>query len=407
MPQAEKVEFEGALGNTLAAKLDLPVGKPRGFALFAHCFSCSKDVLAASRIARRLAGHGVAVLRFDFTGLGQSDGDFANTNFSSNSDDLVKAAEYLGREHQAPAILIGHSLGGAAVLAAAHRIPSVKAVVTIGAPADAEHVTRQFKAKLPEIEETGEAEVSLGGRSFRIKRQFLDDIADHSLETAASELRKPLLICHSPVDEIVGIDNASRLFVAAKHPKSFVSLDDADHLLSKAGDSHHVADIVSAWAERYAAPDPLPSPPKPVTDGVVVQETRLGKFQNWVVNQEHRLLADEPASVGGDASGMTPYGYVSAGLAACTSMTMRMYADHKKLSLDRITVSVVHNKSHVDDCESCEQGKPVKIDLFEKSIRLEGDLSEADRQKLLEIADKCPVHRTLHSEVSVRTQLVD
>ncbi|WP_421792236.1 alpha/beta fold hydrolase [Hyphobacterium sp.] len=405
MPQSRKVEFTGALGDKLAAKLDLPIGYPRAFALFAHCFSCSKDIHAASRIARRLAADGIAVLRFDFTGLGHSEGDFANTNFSSNIADLVKAAGHLESEFEAPAILIGHSLGGAAVIAAAHEIPSVRAVVTIGAPADAEHVAQQFAGSIAEIETEGEATVALGGRPFKIKKQFLDDISGRTLEEAVTHLKRPILVCHSPIDATVGIDNATRLFVAAKHPKSFLSLDTADHLLSNETDSHHVADVVSAWAERYAAPDPLPAPPKPIKDGVIVQETGLGRFQNWVVNQDHAILADEPGAVGGLGSGMTPYGYVSAGLAACTSMTIRMYADHKKIPLDRVTVSVVHNKSHVDDCESCEAGKAVKIDVFEKEIRLEGALDDDQRARLMEIADKCPVHRTFHAEVKVRTRL--
>jgi uncharacterized OsmC-like protein/pimeloyl-ACP methyl ester carboxylesterase len=407
MSRSIKVEFAGTFGDKLAARLELPSGAPRAFALFAHCFSCSKDILAAGRISRRLAGAGIAVLRFDFTGLGNSEGDFANTNFSSNIDDLVRAAEFLTAEHSAPAILIGHSLGGAAVIAAAHRIASVKAIVTIGAPADADHVTAQFSDSVETIREHGEAEVSLGGRPFTIKKQFLDDIDGRMLEQSLSELKRSVLICHSPVDATVGVENASRLFTAAKHPKSFLSLDDADHLLSRTEDADHVADVVSAWVERYVGTEQKSTPPKAVKDGVVVQETGQGKFQSWVVNQDFVLLADEPQSVGGLGSGMTPYGFVSAGLAACTSMTIRMYADHKKIPLDKVTVTVVHNKSHVEDCESCEAGKSVKIDVFEKEIRLEGELSEEERQRLLEIGGRCPVHRTLHSEVKVRSRLAD
>jgi uncharacterized OsmC-like protein/alpha/beta superfamily hydrolase len=407
MAQSIKVQFAGTFGDKLAARLELPPGSPRAFALFAHCFSCSKDILAAGRISRRLASEGIAVLRFDFTGLGNSEGDFANTNFTSNVDDLVRAAEFLSAEHSAPSILIGHSLGGAAVIAAAHRIESVNAVVTIAAPADASHVTVQFSDSIDEIEAKGEAEVSLGGRPFTIKKQFLDDIEGQSLEHAMATLKRPVLICHSPVDTTVGVENASRLFTAAKHPKSFLSLDDADHLLSRADDADHVADVVSAWVERYVGEVQQSTPPKAVKDGVVVQETGQGKFQSWVVNQDFVLLADEPQSVGGLGSGMTPYGYVSAGLAACSSMTIRMYADLKKIPLDRVTVTVIHNKSHVEDCESCEAGKSVKIDVFDKEIRLEGELGEEDRQRLLEIAGRCPVHRTLHSEVKVRSRLAD
>ncbi|GJL97866.1 MAG: osmotically inducible protein C [Hyphobacterium sp.] len=407
MSQSIKVQFAGTFGDNLAARLELPSGTPRAFALFAHCFSCSKDILAAGRISRRLAGDGIAVLRFDFTGLGNSEGDFANTNFSSNIDDLVRAAEFLAAEYSAPSILIGHSLGGSAVIAAAHRIDAVKAVVTIGAPADASHVTTQFIDSVDEIRENGEAKVSLGGRPFTIKNQFLDDIDGQTLEHSLSALKRPVLICHSPIDATVGVENASRLFAAAMHPKSFLSLDDADHLLSRVADADHVADVVSAWVERYVSTRQTSTPPKPVKDGVVVQETGNGKFQSWVVNQDFVLLADEPQSVGGMGSGMTPYGYVSAGLAACSSMTIRMYADHKKIPLDRVTVTVIHNKSHVEDCESCEAGKSVKIDVFDKEIRLEGKLSEEDRQRLLEIAGRCPVHRTLHSEVKVRSRLAE
>ena len=402
--QTEKIEFEGALGDTLAASLERPDGAPRAFAIFAHCFSCSKDTHAASRVSRELAKAGIAVLRFDFTGLGQSDGDFANTNFSSNVDDLIKASDYLSEYESAPNLLIGHSLGGAAVIAAAGRMPSVKAVVTIGAPADADHVMAQFCESVDDIKRDGEATVSLAGRPFQIRKQFLDDIAGHSLEEAAASLGRALLIAHSPTDATVGVENASRLFVAAKHPKSFLSLDGADHLLTNASDSRHAARVIAAWAERYGFEDPRSSAPKPVKDGVVVQETGLGKYQNWVVNQNHAILTDEPASVGGLNSGLTPYGFISAGLGGCTSMTIRMYADRKQWPLDRVTVTVVHNKDHADDCEGCEDTDR-KVDIFERTIRIEGDLDDKQRQRLLEIADRCPVHRTLHEPVVVRTRL--
>lgn len=403
MARSEKIEFDGAFGDRLAARLERPSGVPRAYALFAHCFSCSKDILAATRIAQRMARQGIAVLRFDFTGLGHSEGEFANTNFSSNIEDLVRAADFLADEYQAPSLIIGHSLGGAAVIAAAHRIASVRAVVTIGAPADADHVRRQFAAKIDEIETEGVAEVSLAGRPFRIRKQFLDDIEGRSLETAAASLKKPILIAHSPIDETVGIDNATRLFVAAKHPKSFLSLDHANHLLSGKDDARHVADVIAAWANRYAAEDRLPDPPRAVPQGVVVQETRQGKFQNWVVDGDDVGLTDEPESYGGLDSGPTPYGMLSASLGACTSMTIRMYADRKKWPLERVTVTVRHHKDHAEDCEHCED-EARKVDIFERSIRLEGALDGDQIVRLMEIADRCPVHRTLHEPVVVRTQ---
>ncbi|MBI1234596.1 MAG: alpha/beta fold hydrolase [Alphaproteobacteria bacterium] len=403
MARSERVEFEGAFGDTLAARLERPSGVPRAYALFAHCFSCSKDILAATRISQRLARQGIAVLRFDFTGLGHSEGEFANTNFSSNIEDLIQAAAFLERDYEAPTLLIGHSLGGAAVIAAARRIASTRAVVTINAPADADHVRKQFTEQVPEIEARGEAEVHLAGRPFRIKKQFLDDIEGRSLEEAAASLKLPILIAHSPVDETVSIENATRLFVAAKHPKSFLSLDHANHLLSGKHDAQFVADVVAAWASRYAAEDRLPDPPAAVPHGVVVQETRQGKFQNWVVDADDIGLTDEPESFGGLGSGPTPYGLLSASLGACTSMTIRMYADRKDWPLDRVTVTVTHNKDHADDCAHCGE-EHRKVDIFERSIRLEGDLDSDQLDRLMEIADRCPVHRTLHEPVVVRTR---
>ncbi|MEE2567310.1 bifunctional alpha/beta hydrolase/OsmC family protein [Hyphobacterium marinum] len=402
--KSEKVEFEGSQGHSLAARLDLPLGTPRAHAIFAHCFSCSKDVLAASRISRELAREGIAVLRFDFTGLGNSDGDFANTNFSSNVEDIVAAGQFLEGRGGAPTLLIGHSLGGAAVISAAGDLPTVTAVAVIGAPSDASHVTRHFAADLDTISRDGEATVELAGRPFRIRKHFLDDLEGHALEDRISRLGRALLVLHSPVDELVGIDNATRIFVAARHPKSFVGLDGADHMLTAEADARFAAGMISAWARRYGAPSPLPDPPAAVRDGVVVQETGQGPYQNWVVNQDHAVLTDEPESVGGGNSGMTPYGFIAAALAGCTSMTLRMYANRKKWPLDRVTVTVVHNKDHADDCEHCPDTS-VKVDIFERTLRIEGDLDADQRQRLLEIADRCPVHRTLHEPVVVRTRL--
>ena len=405
MASSQRVEFQGALGDTLAARLELPSGQVQAYAIFAHCFSCSKDIFAASRISRRLAQLGLAVLRFDFTGLGQSDGDFANTNFSSNIADLIKAGEFLAQQYEAPALLIGHSLGGAAVIAAALDMPSVRAVATIGAPADAEHVQCQFSGDLDKIHKEGVAEVSLAGRPFTIKKQFLDDIAGHTLEEAVAKLKRPLLITHSPVDETVGVENATRLFMAAKHPKSYLSLDKADHLLRGTEAAMHAANVIAAWAQNYViAGDAVHEPPKPVGDGgVIVQETGHGKYENHVVIGDHAMLADEPPAVGGKDAGPTPYQYLNAALGSCTSMTVRMYAARKNWPLERVTVSLNHKKDHAEDCQACTEGQEGRVDIIDRLIRLEGDLNQEQRSRLMEIADKCPIHRTLNTPVVIRT----
>jgi len=399
---SSKISFEGANGDTLAARLDRPAGTTLAYALFAHCFTCGKDIAAASRIASALAAKGIAVLRFDFTGLGHSEGEFANTNFSSNVQDLLAAADYLRAEHQAPQLLIGHSLGGAAVLAAAGEIEECRAVATVGAPADPDHVAHLFDGAREAIERDGEAEVTLAGRSFKIQKQFLDDIAGQNQAERIAGLRRPLIVFHGPRDEIVGIDNATAIFTSAKHPKSFISLDDADHLLSRRADALYVAAVLPAWASRYLDLDDSSGEDRPDEGAVLVEETRAGKFTQRVIAGRHELVADEPKSVGGDDTGPTPYDYLLAGLGACTSMTMRLYADRKELPLDRVKVQLRHDKIHAEDCADCET-KDGKIDRIVREIEMVGDLDDAQRAKLLEIADKCPVHRTLHSEVKVET----
>ena len=403
----ERFQFPGS-GGQLAATLDTPDGSIRAYALFAHCFTCGKDVLAAKRIAVALAAKGIAVLRFDFTGLGSSEGDFANSTFSSNVADLVHAADHLRKTYQAPALLIGHSLGGAAVLAAAGQIPEAKAVVTIGAPSDPTHVSGQFADSVEKIRKDGEAQVSLAGRPFTIKRAFLDDIAEHNLMGHITKLHKALLIMHSPTDDTVGIDNATRIFVAAKHPKSFVSLSDADHLLSDRRDAAYVTDVIAAWASRYldAKKTDEEADKGEAPREVVVRETRNGKFQQMVSVGPHRLLADEPAAAGGDDSGLAPYDLLLAGLGACTSMTMRLYAERKALPLTRTTVTLRHNKIHAEDCAECET-KAGMLDQIDRVITMEGPLDAEQRKKLIEIADKCPVHRTLTSEVRIVTRAAD
>ena len=402
--KSEKLTFAGAGGETLAARLDLPAGPARAYALFAHCFTCTKDIFAAQRIAGVLAECGIAVLRFDFTGLGHSGGEFANTNFSSNVGDLVAAADHLRATRSAPKLLIGHSLGGAAVLAAAARVPEAVAVATIGAPADPGHVAHLFQDAAEEIAAKGEAEVDLAGRRFRVKKQFLDDIAAQNLKPALGTLRKALLLFHAPRDETVGIDNAGQIFAAAKHPKSFVSLDDADHLLSRKADAIYVAEVLAAWAGRYLGAEagpPLAAEP----GGVAVRERGGGRFAQEIVAGQHRIAADEPADYGGDDSGPTPYDLLLAGLGACTTMTLRMYAERKGWPLDRAEVRLTHDKIHAKDCADCET-RVGRIDRIDRRLKLEGPLAAAQRDKLLEIADKCPVHRTLTGEIKISTELV-
>ena len=398
------VTFPNTRGETLAGILNMPASKPLAYALFAHCFTCSKDIKAAANIARALNAEGIAVLRFDFTGLGQSEGAFADTNFSSNVSDLLAAVDFLESQHEAPTLLVGHSLGGTAVLQAAPQVPSAVAVATIGSPFDPAHVLHLFAGSEDALQEHGEAEVNLGGRPFLMKRQFVDDLGEQSLKDTVGSLRKALLVMHAPLDNIVEIDNASELFRAAKHPKSFISLDNADHLLSRATDSRYVGHVLAAWASRYLPATEIAEPVS-AANGTVVARTLSSGFRTDIRAGGHALVADEPLSVGGNNLGPTPYDLLSAALAACTSMTLQMYARHKKLPLESATVSVVHDKVHAEDCEDCESGAG-KIDEFRRSITLVGELDQEQRARMLEIADRCPVHRTLHGEIKVRSELV-
>lgn len=402
--RSEKLTFPGSTGAELAARLEVPSGPVRAYALFAHCFTCSKDVTAASRIAKALADHGIGVVRFDFTGLGSSDGDFAHTNFSSNVADLLAAAEFMRRELRAPALMIGHSLGGAATLVAAHDVPECQAVATIGAPHDPAHVKRLLVDDLDTIERDGTAQVSIAGRQFEIQKQFLDDLDAQNIDACIASLKRPLLIFHSPIDEVVGIDNARAIYEAARHPKSYVSLDMADHLLRKPADATYVAHVLTAWASRYVESDIEDLLPPQPEGCVVVRETDFGRFQQEIRVGEHvTMYADEPESVGGDDSGPGPYAFLLAALGACTSMTMRMYADHKKWPLERVTVRLRHEKKYVEDAE--QHDAKAKIDHISRRIIIEGDdLDDTQRERLLEIADRCPVHRTLHAQVVVETE---
>jgi putative redox protein len=406
--QDKKVTFENEDGHGLSGLMALPATAPKAYALFAHCFTCSKNLKAATNIARALADSGIAVLRFDFTGLGQSEGDFADTNFSSNVSDLLAAARFLEQNYRAPDILLGHSLGGTAILQAAADVPSAVAVATIGSPSDPEHVRHLFSGAEEALLEEGIAEVSLGGRPFTIKRQFLDDLQRHELPATIKSLRKALLIMHAPLDDIVEIDNASELFARAMHPKSFVSLDKADHLLSREEDSLYAGHVLASWASRYLGSERTAgeSDQLRIGDFETAARTQMGGFRTEVVAGGHALVADEPPSVGGTGAGPSPYDLLSAALAACTSMTLKMYASHKKLELESATVRVRHGKIHAQDCEDCESNEG-RIDQFERELSLAGTLSDEQRKRMLEIADRCPVHRTLHSEVKVRTVLAD
>lgn len=399
-----KVQFENDEGRQLSGTLDLPKTPVTDYALFAHCFTCTHNLKSATNISRSLTDAGIAVLRFDFTGLGSSDGEFADTNFSSNVADLLAAARFLEAEYAAPSILIGHSLGGTAVLQAAASVPSAVAVVTIGSPADPAHVAYLFGDARDELESSGQANVNIGGRPFTVKKQFLDDLEQHDLYASVGKLRKALLIMHAPLDGIVEIDNAAKLYGAAKHPKSFASLDRADHLLSNNADSLYAGRLLAAWASRYLPERDIRDGALRAEHGSVVAKTWSDGFYTEVAAGDHSLIADEPASVGGSNRGPSPYELLSSALATCTTMTLKMYAGFKKINLDAVTVRVTHKKMHAEACADCDT-EDGKIDEFRRELTLEGDLDDDQRQRMLEIADRCPVHQTLHGEVKVRTKL--
>lgn len=416
MPRIKTV-FENDQNESLSAMLELPDGDVKCFALFAHCFTCAKDGIAATYISRILAENGIAVLRFDFTGLGDSDGDFSNTNFSSNIQDLIAAAAFLQQQYRAPQLLVGHSLGGAAVLAVAQYLPSVSAVVTINAPATAEHVKQLFAGAYDEIESNQSARVSLGGRKFTLRKQFVDDLERYQALDHIERLNKALLIFHSPIDAIVSIDEAARIYAAAKHPKSFVSLDNADHLVSNKADADYIASVIAMWVSRYVEPSPenLPQrhndstnqqPAPAVAHGTVIVRERNKQFTREIFTEQHQFISDEPVKMGGADLGANPYELLLAALGSCTSMTLRMYANHKQLDLVDIEVELSHSRVHAKDCETCEN-QSNQIDKIERVITLTGQLSEAQRLRLMEIANQCPVHKTLQNKIVIATKLAE
>ncbi|MEH6453914.1 MAG: alpha/beta fold hydrolase [Psychromonas sp.] len=397
----ERIEFTS--NNTrLAGLLEHPSNNIKAYVLFAHCFTCSKDIAAASHIASALVKNGFAVLRFDFTGLGNSDGDFSNSNFSSNLEDLRAAAAFLRENYAAPSLLIGHSLGGAAVLSVANDIPEVKAVVTIAAPATAEHVIHNFQENVDQINHEGYADVLLGARKFTIKKQFIDDLTEHS-KAGFMLQNKALLVMHSPMDTLVSISEAEKIYSSAKHPKSFISLDKADHLLTAKADSQYVASVISGWADKYIEKQNVEEVNFTKNGSVVVSE-RDHKFTLNVVSDSHFWLADEPLKMGGKNLGPDPYEHLLAALGACTVMTIRMYATLKKINLDDVQVTLSHDRNYIDDSQHCE-GAASYAEQINRKIKLIGDLSAAQKQRLLEIADKCPVHKTLHNKVHVNSVL--
>lgn len=402
---SQKISFTNQVGYQLSARIDWPLSKgPYPFAVFAHVFTGNKSHRAARHISRALTLNGIAVLRFDFTGLGESEGDFADTNFTSNVEDLLSAADFLKETYAAPSIIIGHSLGGAAALFAGAKIESIKAIVTIGAPSYPEHVTHLLQESMEDIEQKGCARVSIGGRGFVIKKQFLDDLRDQNHIAIIKGLQKALLVMHSPQDRIVEIDNAAHIYKLAKHPKSFITLDGADHMLTSKEDAFYAGQVISSWVRRYAD-FPVRQPLK-TDEQVVVKLAAEDKFTADIQAGRHGIVADEPEEFGGNDFGPSPYELLNASLGACTSMTLQMYAKRKGWDLREVKVHLSHQKTtyYYEDMKELDPKKS-KIDRFERVIELVGDLSEEQRDRLMTIANKCPVHRTLASPQLFATRL--
>ncbi len=408
-----RIRFTNRHGIRLTGTLDRPrTDPPVATALFAHCFTCNRNFKAAHNISRALAAHGFAVLRFDFTGLGESEGDFADTSFSSNLDDLEDAAAWLTEQVAAPRLLVGHSLGGTAVLAVAPRIASVRAVATVAAPSTPEHVLRHFDDQLERIERDGEAEVTLSGRTFKVRRDFIEDARGTDLQARLSQLDRALLVLHSPDDRVVNIEHAERIFMAGSHPKSFVSLAGADHLLSDQAHSRYAGEVIAAWARPHVGDAAKGIAAKSADakrqehDEVTVFGRTDQGFTCTVHAGTHELTADEPTVKGGADEGPDPYAFLAVALGSCTVMTLNMYARHKKLPVSEVNCHVTHRKIHAEDCADCET-REGKVDEFERRIAISGDIDAAQRERMLEIANRCPVHRTLSSEIRIRSSLID
>lgn len=399
------ISFPGSTGQPLAGVLELPVGTPAAVALMAHCFTCSSSSHATSRISAALARKGYAVLRFDFTGLGSSAGDFADTTFTTNVDDLLAAAAWLRGRWGAVRLLVGHSLGGAAVIAAASSLPEVQAVVTVGAPACPDHVRHLFRGDLDAIGDR--LQVEIGGRPFVVGRRWLDDIAEQPQMERLRALRRPLLVLHAPNDDVVGIENARQIFDAARHPKSFMALDGADHLLAARPDATFAAEVIATWASRHipTTPTEVQDAPRPEEGEVQVSEEGGGGFAHTALTTRHTWMLDEPVSVGGTDRGPTPYDVLLSALGACTSMTMRMYAARKGWHFGETRVTVRHSRVHSQDCAGCETPTGAMVDRIVRVIELDQALEADQRSALLRIADRCPVHRTLTGAVAIVTEL--
>lgn len=402
-----KLDIQNSKGHKLQAFLELPASqKPQYFAIFAHCFTCSSAVGAARYICKSLTNHGFGVVRFDFTGLGGSEGEFSESHFSANVSDLEAVNAYLKTHYQAPSLMVGHSLGGAAVIVAASKLDNIKAIATVGAPATVGHVKHLFSHGIETVQDKGEAEVNIGGRPFKINKAFVDDFSKTDLPEITKNLRKPILIMHAPSDPIVNIDNAHRLYQAAHQPKSFVSLDNADHLLSKSKDSLYVGNIIGTWAQRYFEPKGhtvLQTKGEQLVAHLNILENQ---FTTSIQTQKHHFKADAPKSVGGNDFGPSPYDFISAGLAACTVMTLKMYAQRKKWDLQEVYAYITYSKKYSDDLMP-DLEKPLQVDHFQKRLKFIGNLDEKKRNRLTEIASKCPVHKTLITHSVVETELID
>ncbi|TXE09181.1 alpha/beta fold hydrolase [Gelidibacter salicanalis] len=404
--QSTKLNIKNSKGLQLQAYLEIPANqKPHNYVIFAHCFTCSSSLKPVKNISRALTTHGFAVVRFDFTGLGRSEGEFADSHFSANVEDLLAVNAYMAEHFEAPSLLVGHSLGGAAVIVAASQLDTVKAVATIGAPATTEHVKRHFSHQFDEIAEKGDVEVNIGGRPFKINQEFVEDFDKTDLPEITKQLRKPILIMHAPFDKTVGIDNAQQLFVNAFHPKSFISLNDADHLLLKEKDSMYVGNMIGAWVQRYF--DTHDNKILDTEDQQLVAHLNLKEdnFTTFIQTKNHNFVADEPVSFGGDDFGPSPYDFLSAGLAACTAMTLKLYAERKEWDLQEVFVYITYSKKHSEDLMQGRE-KPTRFDHLLKKLKFVGELDETKKAKLAEIASKCPVHKTLLNDIVIDTEVI-